>query len=388
MHQYPISIVDTRQNKMLKKSKKFNLEMASMNTEPKPIEYTLDLYLPKGIVVGSYGRGGTAKSSFIATLLASVSTHCSSLWISSEEQADWINVRHIKSGGKEHTLITPTVEVTEEERDADGRPIASSFDVYSDLEHVIDLSINKFAHLDSPPLRVVVLDAIVALVNWKAGESPNTDQHVKRLLKYLEDVARKYELTIWLIGHANKGQGKNPADELSDGVMGARAWVDSPRLSFMHFEDKNESYNYVVYSVKTNLGACFAQDYSTEPVFTLYKRQGYNDSVLCKAVAGDIVWGRGEGRERVMEAITVEKDGDENKPNLNKKQQSVQEITVAIQELLQASATTTRKQVEGKLGRVINLRHWKDADVELASVWKINIKPGSHGELMYFRSEN
>lgn len=83
------------------------------------------------------------------------------------------------------------------------------------------------------PLRFVVLDTAVALTTCKS-ESPNADAAVKRLFAYLQSLCEKHEVTIGLIGHSNKGK----HEEMSDGVAGSAAWVNSPRQAFIHMHDK------------------------------------------------------------------------------------------------------------------------------------------------------
>lgn len=61
------------------------------DTETVKLDYLLHPYLPTKCVVGFYGRGSSAKSSFVATMAAHVSSFASTLWISVEEPGDWIN---------------------------------------------------------------------------------------------------------------------------------------------------------------------------------------------------------------------------------------------------------------------------------------------------------
>lgn len=370
-----------------KPRKEFHLELAMETSTTEKFEYICDPYFPRGKVVGSYGRGGTAKSSLLAALLAHISAVASGLWVSSEEPSDWITTRHIKLGGKPMALAVPTVVVRDDQRDADGRPVASSFDVYEDLERVIIQAAETFKVCGAPPLAVVALDAVVALVAWKASESTNSDANVKRLIAYLEYLAQKYQVCIWIIGHANKQQGKGPNAELSDGVMGARAWVDSPRLTFMHFEDKHDENSFVVYSVKSNLGAYFAQNYKTKPIHTMYQREDGDDAVLCGIDWGARIWGRSDGRERVLEAITVEPEGGENGvPKVSAKQQSVAEILSMVLEMFKAGATLiTRKDVEARMQREPGSRHWEAAESRLA-VFGVTATRGAHGVWQYAKS--
>lgn len=99
------------------------------------VEYLLDPFLPSKCVVGYFGRGSTAKSSFLASMAAGVSGVASTLWVSVEESADWVKVRHIKCGGVDGTLAI--VKAVASKEDAQGRVIASSFNVYEHLDAAI-----------------------------------------------------------------------------------------------------------------------------------------------------------------------------------------------------------------------------------------------------------
>ena len=107
----------------------------SSDTATVALRYLVDPFLPSGCVVGFFGRGSTAKSSFVATLGAQISGEASTLWVSVEEPNDWIRVRHIKIGGDEGTLFVTTAVANK--ADPQGRVTGSSFDVYEHLETAI-----------------------------------------------------------------------------------------------------------------------------------------------------------------------------------------------------------------------------------------------------------
>ncbi len=230
------------------------------------LDYLVDPFLPRRCVVGFYGRGASSKSSYIASLAAHVSKQASTLWVSVEEPADWIKVRHIGSGGAENTLAVVTAVAAK--RDHHGRVVASSFNIYEHLEPAILQAQAAIEARGSPPLGLVNLDTAVGLTSWAKGETPNDDGSVKRLLAYLQSLAERYNLTIAIIGHANKGK----PDHISDIVMGATAWTNSPRLSFVHAADRRAEYSYVMRVAKTNL-VTFGMSYTTQPVHVLYERK-------------------------------------------------------------------------------------------------------------------
>jgi hypothetical protein len=111
------------------------LEIAMSGDETAKISYLIGPWLPHGQVVGFFGRGETAKSSFVATLAAKASEYASTLWISTEEPVDWIKVRHTKAEGEDGSLFVYKALVTK--TDAQGRATASSFNVYEHLEAAI-----------------------------------------------------------------------------------------------------------------------------------------------------------------------------------------------------------------------------------------------------------
>ena len=54
----------------------------SSDTATVALQYLVDPFLPSGCVVGFFGRGSTAKSSFVATMGAGISGEASTLWVS------------------------------------------------------------------------------------------------------------------------------------------------------------------------------------------------------------------------------------------------------------------------------------------------------------------
>jgi hypothetical protein len=340
------------------------LEFAmSTDTATVKIEYLLDPYLPAKCVVGFYGRGSTSKSSFLATMAAHISSWASTLWISVEEPIDWIKVRHIGAGGADRTL--QVVKAVAVKQDGQGRTVGSTFNTYEMLEPaIIKAKANLLNLPHSKPLRLVVLDTVVGLTTWTASANPNSDEGVKRLLAYLQGLAEAHDLTIAIIGHANKGKHEHFADV----VMGASAWTNSPRLSFIHAADRREEYSYVLRVAKTNL-VTFGSSYKTTPVHTLYTRNDGPDSVLCRVDPGPIVWGDMDSMELWLEATTVPKDDDDEGGFTDKRKRTVADIVKdKLIEMVHEGANPfiTRQQVEIQLPDVkVNRAQWAKVDMEL-----------------------
>lgn len=181
------------------------LEFAmSTDTATVKINYLLDPYLPERCVVRFYGRGSTSKSSFLASMAAHISSWASTLWISVEEPADWIKVRHIGAGGADRTL--QVVKAVAVKKDGQGRTVGSTFNTYEMLEPAIIAAKTKLLNVqDGKPLKLVVLDTVVGLTTWTASAGPNSDEGVKRLLAYLQGLAEAHDLTIAMIGTRTRG---------------------------------------------------------------------------------------------------------------------------------------------------------------------------------------
>ena len=363
--------------------RRFNLEFAMMSdTATLKLDYLLDPWLPRKCVVGFYGRGSTAKSSLLASTAAAISSFASTLWISVEEPDDWIKVRHIRCGGADKTLAV--VKAIESKRDREGRVVASSFNVLTDLEPAIEQAKAAFVAEQRPPLGLVVLDTAVGLTNWGKGESPNDDAAVKKLLAHLQAWAEKHDLSIAIIGHANKGT----HDHLADSVMGAAAWTNSPRLSFMHAADRREDHTYVVRTAKTNFEA-FGAPYRTEAVHTLYERQNGPDTVLVKVIPGEIVWGNLDSLEMFMDAVKVPRtdDGDgDGSPPIQPKvpEQVARSLIEALLEVAPGEAVT-REQVEQRYGKSVDRSRWQKVEETLLNHPLLNIERGEKNKALYRR---
>lgn len=360
------------------------LEVAMQSNSTSKLEYLIDPWLPSRQVVGFYGRGQTAKSSFLATLAARISDHCSTLWISTEELTDWIKVRHIKADGAEGTLLVFKAVATKQ--DDSGRVTASTFDVYEHLDAAIVAAKQSAAGMLYPsrPLRFVVLDTAVALTTWGKSESPNSDAAVKRLFAYLQSLCEKHEVTIGLIGHSNKGK----HDELSDGVAGSAAWVNSPRQAFIHMHDKRAPNTCVVCTVKSTLTGDFAASYSTRPIHTLATRQDGMDSVLCTVDLMPIEWGYQHARALIEAAQgEAEEQGGDARRSSNKTTNIERVVTTVAQMLRDGAEQVDRASVTQAMGYDVPRRHWQEADNVLALVHRVKTTVGAHGRIYYQREQ-
>jgi hypothetical protein len=336
-------------------------------------------------VVGFYGRGSTAKSSFVGTFSADISGDYSTLWVSVEELTDWIKARHIKAGGDAGTLAIVTAVASK--KDSQGRAVGSNFDVYEHLESSILKAKAGCEQMYNPPrpLKLVVLDTAVGLTGWRKGETPNDDASVKRLLAYLQALAERHDVTIAIIGHANKGK----HEHFADSVMGATAWTNSPRLSFVHAVDQRDDYAYVVRVAKTNL-VWFGATYKTEAVHTLYERDDGPDSVLVRTRLDPIVWGDAASLEMFEEATKKPKeDEDEGGEGGHKKTLVGMALEMIVEMVHTVEAPVTRELVHQWLGRTINRREWIKIDERLRLAefqYRVVIESGPQNKLIYRRA--
>lgn len=365
------------------------LEIAmARDTATVSLRYLYDPFLPSGCVVGFFGRGGSAKSSFLASLAALVSEDASTLWVSVEEQVDWIKVRHMKCGAAEGTLAV--VAAVPSKVDVHGRVIGSSYNTYEHLEASILAAQARFDNTYNPPrpLRLVVLDTAVGLTTWAKGESPNDDASVKRLLGFLQHLAETHDLTIAIIGHSNKGK----HDYFADTVAGATAWTNSPRLSFVHANDRREEFACVMQVAKSNLTTRFAASYSTEPVHTLHHRAEGADSVLCRVNFGEVVWGE-EASSELFEAATKKPQEDEGEGDggdrRNHKANVVQKLMIAVTDLVyRTDEPVTREMVEAAQCREFSRREWAKVDERFTLApfqWKVILSRGPQNKVLYQR---
>ncbi|RJG57704.1 hypothetical protein D0Z70_00290 [Sphingobium terrigena] len=349
------------------------------------LQYLVDPFLPSRCVVGFFGRGSVAKSSFLATMGADISDVASTLWISVEEPNDWIRVRHMKIGGVEGTLFVVTA--APEKADAQGRTIGSSIDVYEHLEPAIQKAKRGADSMYIPPrpLKLVVLDTAVGLTGWRKGESPNDDASVKKLLAYLQGVSERYDVTIAIIGHSNKAK----HEYFADTVAGSSAWTNSPRLSFVHARDIREEHSNVMRVAKSNLTTRFTTLYSTEPVHTLHKREEGANSVLVRVNIGLTVWGEDESMEVFEDATRKPPEEREGEGGGGKKESLVgKAMDVLVEAVYRTGQPVTREQVHNLFGREISRREWGKVDERLKLMqfqYRVVIENGPQNKVHYVK---
>jgi hypothetical protein len=354
----------------------FKFKFARQGAVIEQVNYLIEPWMPSATVVGFYGRGEAGKSSFAAQLCAAASSVASTLWITSEERRDHILRRHIACGGEEGTLAVVDAMPTEIDPKT-GKATASSFDIYRHLEPALtDLQRDSETRIDRP-VRVIVLDAVVALVTWGRGEHPNDDAAVKRLIAFLFGVSERYGVTIVILGHLNKSSGH---EHVADAVAGSAAWTNSVRLAYMFVKDaESEGYEGFVRTVKSNTGTHFGAPYRTVPVFTLLQRPDGKDDVLCGVqLLSSIVWGDLALREMMAS------DDDPFLKRLERKREKIQLVVDGVLSALRLAGSTTRRNVETSLGEKVNRRHWQEVERILVMQHAVQHQSHAHNERLYF----
>jgi hypothetical protein len=230
---------------------------------------------------------------------------------------------------------------------------------------------------------LVVLDTAVGLTVWRKGESPNDDASVKRLLALLQSLAERFEVTIIIIGHSNKGK----HDYFADTVAGATAWTNSPRLSFIHARDLRKEYACVLRVAKSNITTRFAATYHTVPVHTLYKRGEGADSVLCRVEIGELIWGEDASMDLFDDATRKPRCDGEKMSEAGHKVTLVEKAIDAVVQLVHSTdEPATRELVHLKLGREISRREWAKIDARLRIqefLLKVVVDSGPQNKAIY-----
>jgi hypothetical protein len=363
------------------------LEVAVSTDTITELRYLVEPYLPENQVVGFYGKGETAKSSFVASMAAHIASHSSTLWISVEEDPAWIKVRHVKAGGGDGTLYV--FRGIETKLDASGKRVAANFNVYDHLEPAIIAAKAQtadaafyFTDQRERPLRLVVLDTAVALTTWGKGEKSTDDASVKRLMAHLDLLCRTHGVTIAVIGHFNKGK----HDNIADMVSGAGSWTTSVRQAFGHFADRREEYSFVIATAKSSLTGKFAATYKTVPVHVLAHRADGSDSVLCAVQPGQIVWGQDNMLDLIADATATDDDDHNGGTGFNAKHQRRDAVVEMVARLVNdGNPIVTRRLVADTLNATIQGRQWQKIEAALAADHNIYPVTKQHGLIMYER---
>lgn len=245
----------------------------------------LGIVCPIGVSIVA-GMGSTGKSTCIATLAAHVTNGkpcipwekattkrepAGVLWLTSEESVgDLVMPRHRELGGDMNLLFVP-VEPKPTECDADGAVIATDFDIEQELAPLLTSLRDA-----GTPVRLVVCDALPALVNW-GNRSANSDVDVKRVLSRLRSIADEHECSIVGTQHWNKKVELDPAMRMN----GAMAWRDSPRVSFVceKVSDDQDSAA-AIYVNKANDVPAVGTFYTQEVLRVLYEVEAETEDGL------------------------------------------------------------------------------------------------------------
>lgn len=357
----------------------FNMTFVTGNERAVQMEHLIDPWLPKRNVVGLFGRGEAGKSTWAASLSAHASAQVSTLWVSSEEDTNHVALRFTHSGGEPNTLITLTANPVKYDKQT-GKAVATTFDVYAHLETAIADYRKVPGYRTDRPLGIVVLDAINALVAWGKGENANDDASVKRMLSHLHTLAMNYDLSIVILGHMNKNTNKEHG---ADAVTGSAAWTNSLRRAFMFYKDvASDDYEGFVRTAKGNTGTAFAASYKTVPVYTLLKRAGGMDEVLCRVeLTSDIVW----GERSIAKLLNDSDDEDPTRDRRHKREERMKMYATHVATVIRQGATT-REAINAALPKEVGTiypKYWAKVDALLGETYGIDVVTVSHGKYEY-----
>lgn len=357
----------------------FNMTFVTGNERAVQMEHLIDPWLPKRNVLGLYGRGETGKSTWASSLCAHSSAQVSTLWVSSEEDTNHVALRFTHSGGEPNTLITLTANPVEYDKQT-GKAVATTFDVYAHLETAIADYRKVPGYRADRPLGIVVLDAINALVSWGKGENANDDASVKRMLSHLHTLAMNYDLSIVILGHMNKNTNKEHG---ADAVTGSAAWANSLRRAFMFYKDvASDDYEGFVRTAKGNTGTAFAASYKTVPVYTLLKRVGGMDEVLCQTeLTSDIVW----GERSIAKLLNDSDDEDPTRDRRHKREERMKMYATHVATVIRQGATT-REAINAALPKEVGTiypKYWAKVDALLDETYDIDVVTVNHGKYEY-----
>lgn len=357
----------------------FNMTFVTGNERAVQMEHLIDPWLPKRNVVGLFGRGEAGKSTWASSLCAHASAQVSTLWVSSEEDTNHVALRFTHSGGEPNTLITLTANPVKYDKQT-GKAVATTFDVYAHLETAIADYRKVPGYRADRPLGIVVLDAINALVAWGKGENANDDASVKRMLSHLHTLAMNYDLSIVILGHMNKGTNKEHG---ADAVTGSAAWTNSLRRAFMFYKDvASDDYEGFVRTAKGNTGTAFAASYKTVPVYTLLKRAGGMDEVLCRVeLTSELVW----GERSIAKLLNDSDDEDPTRDKRHKREERMKMYATHVATVIRQGATT-RDAINAALPKEVGTiypKYWAKVDALLGETYGIDVVTVSHGKYEY-----
>lgn len=351
--------------------------MSDVTTEIKKPLFLYEPYLLADSVVGFYGKGSSGKSSLLATFAAEIGHFASTLWISTEEDETDVLDRYMRGipavddygqpymASVGHDAALQVFQAVVTKTDKDGRATESMFNVYEHLEPAIIMANSNVMNLThQKPVKLVVLDTIVALTTWDRQAGPNSDEGVKKLMAFLRGVAERRNVTIAVVGHANKGK----HDHFADSVMGAVAWTTSPRLSFMHAKDRTTDGQIIVRLAKSNKVQEFAQLFGVHMVQQQAQIADGPAAGLFKVKPLGRVWGSQKAEELWNEVTTPPKEEGDGEGFSGRKRETV--VDAALEFIYDRFANhgateVTRQEVDEHLrqkGKNIDGHRWLRVD--------------------------
>lgn len=259
------------------------------------------------------GYGGIGKSTFLMFLAAHVT-----------------NGKSFNFCGEETHLPIGSVILMAAEDGIDTTLLPNLLAVEADIRkiHVINSTIGniskqrKFLELDKQihiieskiieieDIKLIIIDPI----SYFTGETKDHIQtEVANFLQRINDLAKKYKISIILSKHMRKKSGKQTVSSLVDEVGGSAAWVNTPRQSFAFIKHPIDEEMVLMFNMKVNISK--------------QKKEAFNYKIFSQEVvyqgrsfhATKLVWGD------KLEHISMNDVGDKDTFNRSKESRA-QEI--------------------------------------------------------------
>jgi hypothetical protein len=228
------------------------LEFTPLSTiKARPVKWLVPKRIPRGKVTIIAADGGSGKSTFTRSLIASITRGFCAFGLdypspgaadvilcAAEDSYEEVVVPHLVVEGAN---LDRVCQVHHVETD----PKGEKFKIHLSLEHLHDL---KQRLLQRPQTAMMVIDPIISLAA-NARINPDKAEEVRRILDPLNKLAAETNVAIVVIAHLNK----SPTPRAAGRIAGSTQWLAGVRLAYMVAVDPQDESQRLVMPVKRNL---------------------------------------------------------------------------------------------------------------------------------------